>query len=370
MIFSSVEGLANIFPTFEWNVLSPECMLKSNEIIQKETGSDFDSSNLIVFLYKWRKALLIVTVVAAVVSAAVSYIIKPKFKSTVVLFPASSASLSKSLLTENFGQKQDILQFGEEEESERMLQILNSDEIRSRICQKYNLMEHYNIDTAGPYKRTKLYEQYMDNITFKRTEFMSVKVEVLDVDPDTAALIANDISALFDSTHTRMQRERAIQAFKIVEKEYLGKVREVQQMSDSIARINLLGVYDYESQSEVTTEQLAIAISKGDQRAVKSLEEKLTIIAQYGSAYVSIRDNLELERKQLSLLQAKYNEAKVDAGQNIPHKFVVNRAYPAERKSYPVRWLIVLVSTVSTFILAMLVIILIENLSAVRLTDN
>lgn len=335
-----------------------------------EVKSDFDSSNLLVFLYKWRKSLLLVTIAAVVLSAIASYLIKPKFKSTVILFPTSSASLSKSLLSENFGQKQDILAFGEEEESERMLQILNSDEIRSRICEKYNLMQHYDIDTTDKYKRTKLYQEYTDNITFKRTEFMSVKVEVLDVSPDTAALMANDISALFDSTQTRMQRERAEKALKIVEKAYKDKLYEVRQMGDSISKLNHFGLYDYESQSEVTTQQYAIALSKGDQRVLKSLEEKLNIIAEYGSAYVSIRDNLELERKQLSVLQAKYNEAKVDAEQNIPHKFVVNRAYPAERKSYPVRWLIVLVSTISTFILAMLVIIVIENFSGVRLTPK
>ena len=328
---------------------------------------DFDSTNLVFFIYKWRKQLLIITFAAVVLSSIASYVIEPKFKSTVILFPTTNASLSKALLSENSGQKQDILQFGEEEEAEQMLQILNSDDIRTRICQKYNLMKHYDIDTADRYKRTKLYEKYVDNITFKRTEFMSVKIEVLDKSPDTAAMIANEVSALLDSTKTKMQRERAIEGFKIVEKEYFNKLNEIHQMSDSISKLHNLGVFDYESQSEVTSQQYAIAIAKGDARAVKSLEEKLKIIADYGSAYVSIRDNLELEHKQLSLLQAKYKEARVDAEQNIPQKFVVNRAYPAEKKSYPVRWLIVTISTVSTFIMALLSLILFEKFSGIKL---
>ena len=46
-------------------------------------------------------------------------------------------------------------------------------------------------------------------------------------------------------------------------------------MLDSIKVINSYGIYDYESQSERTNEQYIIAIAKGDQRAVKLLEEKL-----------------------------------------------------------------------------------------------
>jgi uncharacterized protein involved in exopolysaccharide biosynthesis len=75
---------------------------------------------------------------------------------------------------------------------------------------------------------------------------------------------------------------------------------------------------------------------------------------------------LEHEKEQLSHLRAKYQEARVDAEQTLPHKFIVNNAFPAEKKSYPIRWLIVLVSTVSTFIMALLVIIGYENITKVK----
>lgn len=335
-----------------------------------EYSKDFDSINLLSFLYKWRKTVLIITLIGTLVSVVVSYFIEPKFKSTVILFPTSTASVSKALLSENQGQKQDILQFGEEEEAEQMLQILNSDEIRTRICVKYDLMNHYDIDTTDKFKRTKLFNEFQDNITFKRTEFMSVKIDVLDKDPNTAALIANDIAKLLDSTKTRMQKERAREALRIVEKEYFDRLNEIKQMDDSIATLNQLGIYDYESQSEVISGQYAIAIAKGDARAIKALEEKLKVISNYGSAYVSIRDNLEFEREHLILLKTKYKEAKVDAEQALPNKFIVNNAFPAEKKSYPVRWLIVVVSALSTFLFAVLLVVGIENLASLKLKET
>ena len=41
----------------------------------------------------------------------------------------------------------------------------------------------------------------------------------------------------------------------------------------------------------------------------------------------------------------------MDATQDIPRKFVVTSAFQAERKSYPVRWIIVVVTVLSTFLL-------------------
>ncbi|GAB4148018.1 MAG: hypothetical protein Fur0041_21780 [Bacteroidia bacterium] len=326
----------------------------------------FDSTSLIEFFWRWRKPLIIIGLSAAVVSAAVSLIIREKYKSSVIMFPVASNSISKALLVEDVTGKQDVLQFGEEEQAEQMLQILNSDEIRSTICKKYNLMQHYRIDPDDKYKQTRLFETYSENISFKRTEFMSVKVEVMDEDPKLAADIANDIAALLDSTKTRMQRDRALNAFRIVEAEYMRKKAEVEKMQDSLRKINQLGVYDYESQSEVTSEQYAIALSKGDQRAIKSLSDQLKIIADYGSAYMAIRENLYIQREQLNLIKKKYEEAKVDAEQVLTYKFIVNKAFPAERKSYPVRWLIVAVSTITSLVLGVLILILFDNIRNIR----
>ena len=270
-----------------------------------QAADDFNSLNVLYFIYKWRKPLIVIGVLAIIISSIVALTIQEKYKSTVILFPATTSSISKALLSENTFKNEDVLQFGQEEEAEQMLQILNSDEIRTKICQKYHLMAHYGIDSTDKFKMTKLYDEYQGNITFKRTEYMSVKIEVMDRNPDTAAIIANNIAALHDSAKIRMQRDRAYQALSIVEQEYKAKIADVQRLTDSIKVINNLGIYDYESQSERTNEQYVIAIAKGDQRAVKLLEEKLKIIAMYGSAYVSLRDNLFMQRKQLNTLKTK-----------------------------------------------------------------
>jgi uncharacterized protein involved in exopolysaccharide biosynthesis len=199
---------------------------------------------------------------------------------------------------------------------------------------------------------------------------MAVKITVYDVDPQLAANMANDVGELVDSTINTMQKEVAKKAFKIVEKEYISLKEEVEAKEDSLSVLRALGVHDYESQSEMFNRQLAIEMAKGNSSGVKRLEQKLEVLAKYGGPYVSLRDALEHDKKLLSELKAKYEEAKVDATENLPHKFIVSSAYKAERKSYPIRWLIVVITTFSALFLALLVFGLIEvftdNLTIVK----
>jgi len=158
-----------------------------------------------------------------------------------------------------------------------------------------------------------------------------------------------------------MQKERAMQGFKIVEAEYMSLQAEIRTMEDSLTQLRKLGVYDYETQSEMMNQQLAMEIAKGNTRGINALDDKLKILATYGGPYVSIRDALEHEKKQLSYIKARYEEAKIDATQEIPQKFIVENAYKAERKAYPLVWVIVILSTLGTLLAGMLVIFMVER---------
>jgi capsular polysaccharide biosynthesis protein len=332
-------------------------------MLNDSTNSNTDSFKVAFFLYKWRKALFMIGIAAALLSAIFSspFFITPLYKSIVIMYPASSNSISKSLLNENAIAKQDILEFGEDEQTEQMLQILNSNRIRDKVIAKFNLADHYDIEPGSKYQQTRLYSRFESYITFKRTEYMAVKIAVLDKDPQMAANIANEIAALLDSVKNDMQKERAMQGFKIVEAEYLSQQQQVRAMEDSLTQLRKFGVHDYESQAEMMNQQLAMEIAKGNTRGINALEEKLKILATYGGPYVSIRDALEHEKKQLSYIKARFEEAKIDAFEEIPQKFIVENAYKAERKAYPIIWIIVLLSTIGALLAGMLVIFMVER---------
>jgi len=94
-------------------------------------NSNLDSSHLILFVYKRLRIFIIVGIVAAFVSSAVSLIIEEKFESSVIMFATTQSSIGQQFYEEmNSG---DILSYGETEDAERLLQLLNSSLVRGKI---------------------------------------------------------------------------------------------------------------------------------------------------------------------------------------------------------------------------------------------
>lgn len=331
---------------------------------EKKTGYnyDFSSTDLLIYMWEKRVPLVIVTFIAGVASIIFSYTITPKFRSSVVMFPTTSASISRDLLANNYSFQSSIYEIGEEEQSEQLMQILQSEEIRDRIIEKYNLMEHYEIDPASKFPLTELYAQYNSNINFELTQYMSVVIDVLDTDPQMAADIANDIAALVDTVYNRMLKQRALDAFSLVEFEYNTMLENMQELEDSVNRIRALGINHYETMAERFHEALGRAINDGNTRAQKIFEDKLKILSTYGGNYVAIRDHLRQEAVRLSQIKQRYQEARLEAEQNLPHKFIVNTAYKAEKKAYPKKSIIVIISTLSAFLITLITLIIIENI--------
>lgn len=329
--------------------------------VDKEKHFSFNLWDIIELAYSRRIPLIIVLSLSVVISAAVSYMIPPRFESRVILFPSSSGSVSEALLSRNYSSK-DLLKFGTEEEVEQFLQILKSDDIRNRVIDKFDLMNHYRIEKDAPFPRTTLYKKYEDNVNIRRTEFNSIKITVLDEVPEIAAEIATSIADYGDSLISKIQRIRAIRAFKLVEKEYKETQKNLNLLHDSLRSLRDLGVFEYESQAEVLNQAYTDALIKGNRSAVDEIQKRMDVLSRYGGIYSYLRNEVVYETERLGQLKIKFTEAKLDAEQDLPHKYVVSQAEVPERKAYPIRWLIVLVSLITTFVFALMTLILIETL--------
>lgn len=317
---------------------------------------------------KWLKPLLIIFISTVLLVLFVSspIITTPLYESSVVLYPSATNSISKVLLNEANLTKQDVLTFGQDEQTEQMMQVLQSNTIREKVINNFNLVEHYKIRENSKYFYTKLYNKFKSNVKVRRTRYSAIEIRVTDRDPQMAADIANNIAELVDTVYFEMQQKRAVQGLNIVEQSYNSLVAEVNHMNDSLSFIRSKGVNDYETQSEMVNQEMAKAIANNNQNAVRALKKQLDTIAKYGSAYVSLRDALEYKQEQLSLLKKRYEEAKVDANQAISQTFIVEKAYKAEKKAYPNTWLNLCVITFFVMFFAVVVILFIEKYSSAK----
>lgn len=321
--------------------------------------------NIILVLAKYWKMLLIIAIVTAVVSFTLSTprFIKPKYKSSVIMFPSSSNAVSQLVLAEgNYNEFLDVTQFGSEIHIEQMIQLLQSRDIKDHLIEKFDLIKHYNIDTNRKYWETKLYKYVANNVSFSRTHNLAVEICVEDIDPKIAADMANEIADYYDTLKRRVIRQRSIEAFNILEEE-MEKTNELMSLlSDSLSNIMSHGVYDYESQSERLTQQYAIEVAKGNTTGANRIKKELIILEQWGPLYVSVRDRLFHLKEAQQLYQEKYQNARVDAAYTLPQKFVVERAVPSDKKCYPKKSVITLVSTLCVLIFTIFLIVCQDSL--------
>ncbi len=328
----------------------------------KENFIDFTFSDILSFLLRWRKHLIIIGVVAAVASAAGSYLITPRYEAEVVFYPTTINSIGNAMFTDLNRREADVLAFGEEEEAENALQILMSDKLSSRIIRNFNLMEHYGIDPDGAYPKTKLQEKMKKNISYNRTRYLSISIKVLDEDPKMAAIIANGIGTTYDSVKTAIQREVALETFIIIEEEFKNKEKEVWDLQMGLQRLGSKGILDIEKQAQSITESLySLQANGGNSSRIAQLKSEKDTLAKYGSEFTKLKETMLLELEELSLLRKRHKKAKVDVEKTIPHKFVVSNASTPEKKALPSRKLIVMLGTSSTLAAACVFLLFVEQ---------
>ena len=164
----------------------------------EKDDSIFNINNFFEFCFN-NKYVLGGSIIASIFFSSIFslFLIDERFKSSAVIFPTATNSISQDLLAKKTNKK-DILDFGQEESTEQLLQILNSDMIRDSIINIFNLYNHYEIDMEEPHSRTLIFLEYADNIAFKKTRYNSINIEVLDKDPNLASDIANKFLDLLD----------------------------------------------------------------------------------------------------------------------------------------------------------------------------
>lgn len=331
---------------------------------------------------KYRKHILLISLVGLVGGVILAFVIKPKYEASTIFYPSANSSISKSILDNN--NLEELMEFGDEDQTDQMLQILNSDQLKERVISKFDLMNHYQIDKNAEYAVTKVKKQFAGNADFKRTDYLAVKITITDEDPAMAAEMANYVAFIIDSIKTDIQKSRTKQAFDIIKTQYFAKKREMDSLQNVMTKLRAKGIYDYESQSEVLSaaivkaetqyqeEQARLKVynqyqsrlpdttiirAKGRMEAARAalniLKPRVETFGKYSGDYLENDAIFEKQKESLAELQTKYENALVDYNQTINQKFIVDKAQKPEMKSYPNRLLVIVISVFFAFLIGL-----------------
>lgn len=334
-----------------------------NNFFQQQNKDNIN--NVLKTVFKYKFYLIIFFFIIVIITLIMYFIAPKKYLSTAILFPTKSSSISQSIISQN-NQKKDILAFGEDTELEQLIEISSSDFIKKRIIEKYDLFNHYKIDKNSKFAYTNVSNKLESNVSIKKTQNMAIKLSVLDESPDTAALIANTIINLIDTTFNNIQHERAIRAFEIVEIELNEQRAKIKRIEDTLSVLADLGVIDIKTQISSLGEIQKVAIEKGNTQMIDDIKKQIAIINKYGNSQLIFTAQLSEEVKQLSIIEGKYREAIVDLQQELPNTYVVNYPSVPERKYEPNFYNLLIINLLIGAIISLVAIMILSKISLIK----
>lgn len=300
----------------------------------------YRNKNLLEFIWKW-KWIYVITILMAIITSVIfsgPRFIRPKYKSFAIVYPSN------------------LQKYSDENKTEQMLQTLQSEQLKLKLIDAFQLHKHYDIDKKYKYAQTALFRELNDNISISKTAYESVKIEVLDYYPDTAKMMVDSIIEFYN------QRVRQIQNIKY--KEIIDidatQIKRLTKERDSLSDI----LTEYREKYNIfkprlQTKEITKSYLEKKDAVSKKLYENLL---KHSNDIFLIDSLLEHNKSRIVGYQFNMNEAIKNYTKKISYANIISSPIVADKKSYPIRWVIVMLSALGTFLFTFIALVFNESI--------
>lgn len=307
----------------------------------------FNNLNLLQIILKWKWHLTILAFTAAIVSVVVSspFIMKPRFKSTAIIYPSNISSYS------------------EESQTEQMLQWLKSNDVRDSVIRKFDLAKHYNISPGDKYFASIIEGIYNKYVSISKTQYESIEISVTDVDPVMARDMVNSIlfytnlkiRTIHDSKYTEV-----VSALDNIRKIKNAEIDSITNLYREIA--TKFGVYDVSGQSqEITRGELRTVEGGGGNINSKDVVKLKTGMMEKGGELLFLSNRISNLGNEYNEIMRKYDLARFDLDKKFTYVNMVTPPVVADKRSYPKKWFVMFYFVAGTLLFSILAIAVTEQ---------
>ncbi|KAA3624055.1 MAG: hypothetical protein DWQ02_23585 [Bacteroidetes bacterium] len=340
-------------------------------------------------LFKWKKQIFFTCLIAGVGAVIIALLLPVYYESTTVFLVASPDQAKPELL---FGEAGNALEFyGQDEDIDRILTIAESKELNDYLVQRFNLYQHYEIDSTklkAPYYVSLALSKHLN---IKKTDKDAIELTIEDQDRELAAEMATSARLKIDDIAQRLIKDSQSKAISTYEADITNKESLITILSDTLARLRgRYNIYNADAQSETLSDQyskaessLASATSRLEalktlsgvprdtinmlQAKIKGMENQVALlkskvgllneglgqIISFDRQYAEATKSLGLDKERLKQYQAAYNS-------HIPSLILVEEAQVPVIKSRPQRKLLILGVVFVAFFFSIVGVLLID----------
>ena len=298
---------------------------------------NFKTEDILKSLIPHWKKLVIVAIISVGVGFLISspMVIKPLYKSYAIVYPVNLSPSS------------------EESTTEQLLQWFNSEEVKKAVCQKFDLFNHYGLDTLDPKHQTWFNLKYKELISINATLYESIEISVKDQSPLMSKKIVQGIIDETNNLIMNVKKERLHEYITNNENELkraTGKVDSLKYMIDNIRKE--FNIVDVQYQAKYISKEIVKSpnLSESNTKIAEGLKTKRTELDRLGNVIGSEIGTFNYFRNQIDAYLLDYSN-------KVSFTNVVSKPTLPDSKCYPIRSLIVAIITLSSLVIACLAII-------------
>ena len=361
-----------------------------------------DLLDYLVIIVKWKKTLIIVALITAIISyLAIYFLIDKQYDAFATIIPVEEnqitgiASLLKNIPSDITGANLNNT------EMSMYNTIINSRSLLEKVIDKFNLVDVYEYDRSDPEYMEKTLKKLSNNIFTEITENNAYEITVRAKTSQNAALMTNYIIKLLNSRIVELKISKSGQNREFLEARVNDIRNNLKVAEDSLmefqkksgllsAEEQLKGIMDAYAtlETELITKQiqkdiLEHILDKNNPRVknmeieVNQFEEKLKNIKKKGQpnspllsisslpqktiGYYRLYREIEINNAILEFVMPLYEQAKFDEQKDTPILQVVDYAVPPVKKSYPPRTIFTILITLGVLMFSYIIILFKEN---------
>jgi chromosome segregation ATPase len=243
-----------------------------------------------------------------------------------------------------------------------MMQLFESADIRNSVIRKFNLADHYKIDTVKPAGFSELIAEYESNVSVTRTDYESILIKVLDADPKLACDMVKEIMNALNHKARSLQRGKSQEILKMQERQLLDRKKELDSVNLILQNLRVnYHLLDYQTQVKEFTKGYIKTINSSGRSNYKDIDEMINNLQQRGGEFYTMARVYEGILNSYNATKVEYDNTLTDLNKELTYISEVTSPIVADKKSYPIRWLIILISVLSADLFLLVILLMFEK---------
>ncbi len=255
-------------------------------------------------LYKKRRFIIGLTLIAMILSAIISLLL-PVYYESETRFLAASPDLGKAEkifgLTGN-----DMQYYGTEDDRDRLLSLAESDRLIDYLIDSFDLRTYYGVDTSNLKIGSNLRGSVSSDLTIQKDERDAIRIKMVHKDPKTARDIVVAARNFIEKEVVQFQKQSQLRIIETFQQSIGDKKQLIGSYTDTLQKLQQeFGIIDPSVQSEM----IATAITGTEASLAEARGRLINLKNQRGVP----RDSVRKVETRVEGLSAKLNQLTSDS---------------------------------------------------------